>query len=75
MWFTNGCFFSFVGINLSQRNLKSIPAARTLGKSPQYVAFYIDEYKIQMKKTTIQLGVKWLYRWRLNKCVFSRSSN
>lgn len=67
MWFTNGCFFSFIGINLSQRNLKSIPAARTLGKSPQYVAFYIDEYKIQMKKQR--------YNWALSGCIVGGLTN
>lgn len=67
MWFTNGCFFSLVGTNLSQRNLKSIPAARTLGKSPQYVAFYIDEYKIQMKKQR--------YNWALSGCIVGGLTN
>lgn len=61
LWFTNGCFFPIVGPILSQRDLKSIPAARTLGKSPQYVAFYIDEYKIQMKKQR--------YNWALSGCI------
>ena len=61
LWFTNGCFFSIVGNILSQRNLKSVPAARTLGKSPQYVAFYIDAYKIEMKKQR--------YTWALSGCI------
>ncbi len=61
LWFTTGCFLPIAGPILSQRNLKSIPAARTLGKSPQYVAFYIDEYKIQMKKQR--------YNWALGGCI------
>ena len=61
LWFTTGCFFPIVGPLFSQTDLKSVPAARTLGKSPQYVAFYIDEYKIQMKKQR--------YTWALAGCI------
>lgn len=61
LWFTNGCFFPILGPFLSQRNIKSIPTARTLGKSPQYVAFYIDAYRIQMKKQR--------YNWALGGCI------
>ena len=61
LWFTTGCFFPIFGPFYSQRNLSSIPAARTLGKSPQYVAFYIDAYEIQMKKQR--------YNWALGGCI------
>lgn len=61
LWFTTGCFLPIIGPLMSQREIKSIPAARTLGKSPQYVAFYIDYYKIYMKKQR--------YNWALGGCI------
>lgn len=61
LWFTTGCFLPIIGPLMSQREIKSIPAARTLGKSPQYVAFYIDAYEIYMKKQR--------YNWALSGCI------
>ena len=61
LWFTTGCFLPIIGPFVSQRDIKSIPAARTLGKSPQYVAFYIDYYEIYMKKQR--------YNWALTGCI------
>ena len=61
LWFTTGCFLPIIGPFVSQRDIKSIPAARTLGKSPQYVAFYIDYYEIYMKKQR--------YNWALAGCI------
>ena len=61
LWFTAGCFFPLIGPAFSQRNEKSIPPARMLGKSPQYVAFYTDTYKIEMKKQR--------YTWALTGCI------
>lgn len=61
LWFTAGCFLPIIGPFVSQRDIKSIPAARTLGKSPQYVAFYIDYYEIYMKKQR--------YNWALTGCI------
>ncbi len=61
LWFTTGCFLPIIGPLVSQRDIKSIPAARTLGKSPQYVAFYIDYYEIYMKKQR--------YNWALGGCI------
>lgn len=63
LWFTTGCFLPIFGPMRSQRDINTtdIPAARTLGKSPQYVAFYIDAYKIEMKKTR--------YNWALTGCI------
>lgn len=61
LWFTTGCFLPIIGPLVSQRDIKSMPAARTLGKSPQYVAFYIDYYKIYMKKQR--------YNWALAGCI------
>ncbi len=50
MWFSAGCFFPLVGPILSQRYQPFMPTARVLGKSPQYVAFYYDAYKVKTKK-------------------------
>lgn len=61
LWFTTGCFLPIIGPFVSQREIKSIPAARTLGKSPYYVAFYIDAYEIYMKKQR--------YNWALGGCI------
>ena len=61
LWFTTGCFLPIIAPIISQREIKSIPAARTLGKSPQYVAFYIDAYEIYMKKQR--------YNWALGGCI------
>lgn len=61
LWFTTGCFLPIIGPLMSQREIKSIPAARTLGKSHQYVAFYIDAYEIYMKRQR--------YNWALGGCI------
>lgn len=61
LWFTTGCFLPIIGPLISQREIKTIPAARTLGKSPQYVAFYIDAYEIYMKRQR--------YNWALGGCI------
>ena len=39
LWFTTGFSLPVIGVFLSQRNQRSIPGARLLGKSPEYVAF------------------------------------
>lgn len=61
LWFTAGCFFPLIGPVYSQRNDKTIPSARFLGKSPKYIAFYTDTYKIEMKKQR--------YNWALMGCI------
>ncbi len=61
LWFTAGCFFPIIGPVYSQRNDKTIPSARFLGKSAKYVAFYTDTYKIEMKKQR--------YNWALMGCI------
>ena len=61
LWFTTGCFFPLIGAVFSQRTQRSIPIARTLGKPPQYVAFYTDTYKIEMKKLR--------FNWALGGCI------
>ena len=61
LWFTAGCFFPLIGPAYSQQNQKSVPSARILGKSPEYVAYYTDNYKIEMKKQR--------YNWALVGCI------
>ena len=61
MWFSAGCFFPLVGPILSQHHQPFMPTARVLGKSPEYVAFYYDAYKVKTKK--IQ------FNWALAGCL------
>ncbi|RKU23861.1 hypothetical protein C6499_17700 [Candidatus Poribacteria bacterium] len=61
LWFSTGCFFPLVGPIFSQRYQPFMPTARVLGKSPQYVAFYYDAYKVKTKK--IQ------FSWALGGCL------
>ena len=50
LWFSTGFFFPVVGTVLSQWYQPFMPTARVLGKSPTYVAFYYDAYKVKTKK-------------------------
>ena len=61
LWFSTGCFFPLVGPILSQRYQPFMPTARVLGKSPQYVAFYYDAYKIKTKKLQ--------FNWAFGGCL------
>ena len=61
LWFSTGCFFPLVGPIFSQCHQPFMPTARVLGKSPQYVAFYYDAYKVKTKKLQ--------YNWALAGCL------
>ncbi|MCY4554766.1 MAG: hypothetical protein OXC79_13945 [Candidatus Poribacteria bacterium] len=61
LWFSTGCFFSLAGPIFSQRYQPFMPTARVLGKSPQYVAFYYDAYKVKTKKLQ--------FSWALSGCL------
>lgn len=61
LWFSTGCFFPLIGPILSQRYRPFMPTARVLGKSPQYVAFYYDAYKVKTKKLQ--------FNWALAGCL------
>ena len=61
LWFSTGCFFPLVGPIFSQRYQPFMPTARVLGKSPQYVAFYYDAYKVKTKKLQ--------FSWALSGCL------
>ena len=60
-WFSTGCFFPVIGPILSQRYQPFTPTGRVLGKSPEYVAFYYDAYKVKTRK--IQ------FNWALGGCL------
>ena len=61
LWFSTGCFFPLVGPIVSQRYQPFMPTARVLGKSPEYVAFYYDAYKVKTKKLQ--------FNWALSGCL------
>ena len=61
LWFSTGCFCPLIGPIFSQRYQPFMPTARVLGKSPEYVAFYYDAYKVKTKK--IQ------FTWSLVGCL------
>ena len=63
LWFTTGFSLPVIGVFLSQRNQRSIPGARLLGKSPEYIAFYTNAYRIKMKKLR--------FNWSLLGCLSS----
>lgn len=61
LWFSTGCFFPLIGPIFSQRHQPFMPTARVLGKSPQYIAFYYDAYKVKTKKLQ--------FNWALAGCL------
>ena len=61
LWFSTGCFFPIIGPIFSQHYQPFMPTARVLGKSPQYVAFYYDAYKVKTKKMQ--------FNWALTGCL------
>ena len=61
LWFSTGCFLPGIGPIFSQRYQPFMPTARVLGKSPQYVAFYYDAYKVKTKKLQ--------FTWALTGCL------
>ena len=61
LWFSTGCFLSFIGPAISQRYQPFMPTARVLGKPPEYVAFYYDAYKVKTKKLQ--------FNWALGGCL------
>ena len=60
-WFTAGFFFPVVGAAVSQFYQPFTPTARVLGKSPEYIAFYYDAYKVKTKKLQ--------FKWALFGCL------
>ena len=60
-WFTAGFFFPVGGSIISQFYQPFMPTARVLGKSPEYIAFYYDAYKVKTKKLQ--------FKWALAGCL------
>ena len=67
LWFSMGCVFPIIGAGVSQLGVRTIPTARLLGKSPEYMAFYADYYKIEMKKQR--------FTWALSGCLTGTAVN
>ena len=56
-WFIVGCFGNVLGLIYANYATPSISASRLLGKSPEYVAFYSDAYKMKAKQIQTNLVV------------------
>ena len=61
LWFSAGFFFPIGGTLISQWYQPFLPTGRVLGKSPEYVAFYYDAYKVETKKLQ--------FRWSFIGCL------
>lgn len=62
-WFTTGVLLPIISLSLSQRDPEKIPVARLIGKSQIYIAFYTEQYRIELKKKR--------YLWTLRGCALS----
>ena len=58
LWFLAGCVGGLIGVIIAYGVQPSPPAARLLGKSPEYVAFYTDAY--QEKAKNLQSNSAWV---------------
>ena len=58
LWFLGGCLGGVIGVIIAYGVEPSPPATRLLGKSPEYVAFYIDAYQEKAKK--LQANSAWV---------------
>jgi hypothetical protein len=52
LWVMRGC--CILGPDAARRSEPSLPAARLLGKSPEYVAFYAAAYRAKAKSLQIK---------------------
>ena len=50
LWFFTGCCLSGVGYTIAFLSTPDIPVHRFIGKPPEYVFFYIQEYDRKTKK-------------------------
>jgi len=62
LWISGSFFFPIIGPIASQVYYGKVPGARLIGKSPTYIAFYVDNYKIAAKKQR--------FNYALAGCVF-----
>ena len=61
LWFSAGFFFPIGSTLISQWYQPFLPTGRVLGKSPEYIGFYYDAYKVETKKLQ--------FRWSLIGCL------
>ena len=54
LWILGGCCLGIFGIGLAVIYDPPIPASALLGKSPEYINIYVQEYKRQAKSANIQ---------------------
>ena len=66
LWFSAGFFFPIGGTLISQWYQPFLPTGRVLGKSPEYIAFYYDIYKVETKKLQ--------FRWSLIGCLLGTAT-
>ena len=50
IWFFAGCCLSGAGFTIAYLKTPDIPVRRFMGKPPEYVFFYIEEYERKTKK-------------------------
>lgn len=53
-WYGAGFFFGILGIGAAYIMTPPVPAERLLGKSPEYIIFYTNEYKKAMQKKQVE---------------------
>ena len=61
MWFIIGCMFPGFGLMAPYMYKPPAPAGALVGKSPEYVAYYTDAYKVEMERLQ--------FRYALNGCI------
>ena len=57
VWFLAGCLVPVWAIAGAYMVEPSVPTARLIGKSPEYVSFYTDTYKDEVKQTRITSAI------------------
>ena len=50
IWLMAGCLCGVFGIGFAYFHQPQIPIVRMVGKSPEYVAFYTEEYRYQARR-------------------------
>lgn len=54
IWGLVGCFGGILGISVAFAYPSPIPAAALIGKPPEYVAYYSDEYRRSAQNTQVK---------------------
>ncbi len=57
MWVAIGCLIPVFGLLGPYLYRPPVPTGRTIGKPPEYVAFYTDAYKTEMEKLQFQYAL------------------